>query len=110
MAKRVTISDDVLSDYGDGATLDQLAIKYGCSASSISRYLKKAGVIVRPRGRKKGVDYSNSTKTQGDEATASSETPLPETLPEPASIGVDPAFVKEEGGFEEEAPRFNVLR
>lgn len=43
----------VETEYKDGASLKELAGKLNCSIPTVSRLLKKRGVEIRARGRKK---------------------------------------------------------
>lgn len=52
---KTNLTDEAVTMYKSGSTLSAVATRFGCSVSTVSKFLKSREVEMRPRGRRKKV-------------------------------------------------------
>lgn len=62
-SRRCSISSEdiqaIVLAYREGATTSDLGLKYGINASTVAKYIRRAGVEVRPAGFRRGANHHN---------------------------------------------------
>lgn len=81
-----------------GASLAKLSVDFGISVPTVSKYLKTAGVDIRPRGRPR--------KDEKDLVPTDPSMPMPDVSDDPETLE-DVASDVEEGPRNLETPVFN---